>query len=118
MIVGCLLSVVRYQQLLQTISHPKKWLEFNQIWLTGMVLIRPSQIIDEIVYLDHIGKNRFSKTLIIFLSETTRLIALIFCVELSSRYFSFLFKLCPWGHKLSGLWVHMFYIGRGLVCRV
>ena len=38
------------------------------------------------------GKNRFSKTLKIFLSETTRLIALIFCVGLSSRYF-FLFCL-------------------------
>ena len=87
MIVGCLLSVVRYQQLLQTISHPKKWLEFNQIWLTGMVLIWPSQIIDGIVYLDHMGKNRFSKTLKIFLSETTRLIALIFCVGLSSKFF-------------------------------
>ena len=26
-----------------------------------MVLIWPSQIIDEIVYLDHMGKNRFLK---------------------------------------------------------
>ena len=104
---------MRCQQLLQTI-----WLEFDKIWLTGMVLIWPSQILDEIVYLDHMGKNRFSKTLKISLSETTRLIALIFCVGLSSIYFSFLFKLCPWGHKLSRLWVHMFYIGRGLVCRV
>ena len=55
----------------------------------------PSQIIDEIVYLDHMGKNRFSKTLKIFLSETTRLIALIFCVGLSSRYFSFLVQIMP-----------------------
>ena len=68
MLVGCLLSVVSYQQLFQTISHPKKWLEFNQIWLRGMVLIWPSQIIDEIVYLDHMGKNIFSKILKIFLS--------------------------------------------------
>ena len=84
-------------------------------WLTGIVLIWPSQIIDEIVYLEHMGKNRFSKTLKIFLSETTRLIALIFCVGLSSRYFSFLFKLCPWGHKLSRLWVlhvlHRLWLG-------
>ena len=62
MIVGCLLFVVRHQQLLQTISHPKIMAEFNQIWLTGIVLIWPSHIIDEILYLDHIGKNRFSKT--------------------------------------------------------
>ena len=54
-----------------------------------MVLIWPSQIIDEILYLDYMGKNRFSKTLKIFLSETTRLIALIFCKGLFSRYFSF-----------------------------
>ena len=47
-----------------------------------MVLTWPSQIIDEIVYLDHMGKNRFLKTLKIFLSETTRQIALIFCVGL------------------------------------
>ena len=45
-----------------------------------MILKWPSQIIDQMVYLDHMGKNRFSKTLKIFLSETTRLIALIFCV--------------------------------------
>ena len=60
------------------------------------------------------GKNRFSKILKIFLFETTRLIALIFCVGLSSRYFSFLFKLLPMGpqivppldsHVLHRLWV-------------
>ena len=50
---------MRCQQLLQTISHPKKWLEIDQIWLTGMVLIWPAQIIDEIVYLDHMGKIDF-----------------------------------------------------------
>ena len=63
-----------------------------------MVIIWPSQIIDEIVYLDHIGKNRFSKTLKIFLSETTRLIAVIFCVGLSSRYFSF--QIMPMGPQI------------------
>ena len=77
----------------------------------------PFQIINQMVYLDHMGKNRFSKTIKIFVSETTRLIALIFCVELSSIYLPFLFKLCPWGHKLSRPRVHMFYIGM-LVCRV
>ena len=46
------------------------------------------------------GKNRFSKTLKIFSSETTRLIALIFCVGLSSRYFSFLFKFMPMGSQI------------------
>ena len=64
-----------------------------------MVLIWPSQIIDEIVYLDHLGKNRFSKTLKIFLSETTRLIALIFCVGLSSRYFLFA-QIMPMGPQI------------------
>ena len=64
-----------------------------------MVLIWPSQIIDEIVYLDHMGKNRFSKTLKIFLSETTRLIALIFCVGLSSRYFLFA-EIMPMGPQI------------------
>ena len=54
-----------------------------------MILKWPSQIIDQMVYLDHMGKNRFSKTLKIFLSETTRLIALIFCVALFSRYWPF-----------------------------
>ena len=54
-----------------------------------MILKWPSQIIDQMAYLDHMGKNRFSKTLKIFLSETTRLIALIFCVALFSRYLPF-----------------------------
>ena len=63
-----------------------------------MVLIWPSQIIDEIVYLDHMGKNRFSKTLKIFLSETTRLIALIFCVELST--FFFFVQIMPIGPQI------------------
>ena len=62
-----------------------------------MVLIWPSQIFDEIVYLDHMSKNRFSRTLKIFLSETTRLIALIFCVGLSSRYFFFFVQTMPIG---------------------
>ena len=78
-----------------------------------MILKWPSQIIDQMVYLDHMGKNRFSKTLKIFLSETTRLIALIFCVAL----FSFV-EIMPMGPQivlLTGLHV---YIGRGLVCRV
>ena len=61
-----------------------------------MVLKWPSQIIDEIVYLDHMGKNRLSKTLKIFLSETTKLIALIFCVVLFSRYFLFA-QIMPMG---------------------
>ena len=54
-----------------------------------MILKWHLQIIDQIVYLDHMGKNRFSKTLKIFLSETTRLIALVFCVALFSRYLPF-----------------------------
>ena len=82
--------------------------EFYQIWLTGMILKWPSQIIDQMVYLDHMGKNRFSITLKIFLSETTRLIALIFCVALFSLYLPFSFRLCPWGHRLSCSPVHMF----------
>ena len=65
-----------------------------------MVLVWPSQIIDEIVYLDHIGKKRFSKTLKIFLSETTRLIALIFCVGLSSRYFCFFVHIMATGPQI------------------
>ena len=65
-----------------------------------MVLTWPSQIIDEIVYLDHMSKNRFSKTLKIFLSETTRLIALIFCVGLSGRYFSFFVQTMPMGPQI------------------
>ena len=60
------------------------------------------------------GKNRFSKTLKILLSETTRLIALIFCVGLSSRYFFFFVQIMPMGpqivpplgsHVLHRLWV-------------
>ena len=54
-----------------------------------MILKWPSQIIDQMVYLDHMGKNRFSKSLKIFLSETRRLIVLIFCVALFSRYLPF-----------------------------
>ena len=47
------------------------------------------------------GKNRFSKTLKIFLSETTRLIALIFCVGLSSRYIFFFFvQIMPMGPQI------------------
>ena len=71
-----------------------------------MILKRSSQIIDQMVYLDNMGKNRFSKTLKIFLPETTRL---IFCVALFSRYLPFLFKLCPWGHKLSPLGSHVLH---------
>ena len=65
-----------------------------------MVLIWPSQIIDEIVYLDHMGKNRFLNTLKIFLSETNRLIALIFCIKLSSRYFFFFVQIMPMGPQI------------------
>ena len=65
-----------------------------------MLLIWPSKIIIEIVYLDHMGKNRFSKTLKIFLSETTRLIAVIFCVGLSSRYFFFV-QIIPTGPQIA-----------------
>ena len=57
-------------------------------------------MIDEIVYLDHMGKNRFSKTLKIFLSETTRLIALKFCIGLSSRYFFFFVQIMPSGPQI------------------
>ena len=75
-----------------------------------MVLKWPSQIIDEIVYLDHMGQNRSSKTLKIFLSETTRLIAFIFCVGLSSRYFSFLFKIMPmWPQIVPPLGSHVLH---------
>ena len=65
-----------------------------------MIIIWPSQIIDEIVHLYHISKNRFSKTLKIFLSKTTRLIAVIFCVELSSRYFFFFVQIMPMGPQI------------------
>ena len=92
--------VVRRQQLLQTISPPKIMTEFYQIWLTGMILKWPSQIIDQMVYLDHMGKKRFSKTLEIFLTETTRLIALIFCVALSSRYLLFFVQIMPMGPQI------------------
>ena len=54
---------------------------------------------DEIVYLDLMGKNRFSKTLKIFLSETTRLIALIICVGFFSRYI-FYVQIMPMGPQI------------------
>ena len=114
MIAGCLLFVVARQQLLQSISPPN--IEFYQIWLTGMVLIWPSKVIDQMIYINNMGKIDFRNFKNLF-AETTRLIALIFCVALFSRWLPFLFKLCPWGQKLFRPRVYMFYIGRWLVCR-
>ena len=82
MIAGCLLFVVARQQLLQSISPPN--IEFYQIWLTGMVLIWPSKVIDQMIYINNMGKIDFRNFKNLF-AETTRLIALIFCVALFSR---------------------------------
>ena len=46
------------------------------------------------------GKNRFSKTLKIFLSETTRLIALLFCVALFSIYLPFFDQIIHMGTQI------------------
>ena len=73
-----------------------------------MVLIWPSQIIDQMVYLDHMGEYGFLKTLNIFLSEITTLITLIFCVALSSM--PFFGQIMPMGPQIvPPLGSHVFH---------
>ena len=59
MIAGCLLFVVRRQQLLQTISPPKTMAGILSNLADRNYIKWPSRIINQTVNLDHMGKNRF-----------------------------------------------------------